>query len=148
MSDLLKPGVYPAKLQNYGILISKAGKPNAVIDFECEGKILRKYFGLDNDLGLEYTVKTLSEMGYTSTKLDDFSEGKGLRDQEYFLVVENENYNGIMKDSIKFINLTKDGPSSTFLSKAEAINAVKGINFGAKIAFALQGKTAKTEVKF
>ena len=147
MSDekLIKPGVYSAKIFNYGILVSKAGKPNLVIDFECEGKVLRKYLGLGDANSKDYTAKVLTEMGYTSTKLDDFSEGKGLKDAEYFLVIENQEYNGKITESIKFINTTPHNQAA-FLDKAEALRVLSGISLSAEIAIHL-GKKEMQEHK-
>lgn len=129
-------GTYKGKIKDYGYTKSpKTGTVSVMVQFDIyEGDDLFQlvWNGYLSEKAKEKTIKTLVEvLGFKGTNGEEIANGIGSgvlnEDQEYDLVIENEEYKGKFYPKIKWINLQgQSGGKIGKLSKAEVIQS--GIN--------------------
>jgi hypothetical protein len=141
MTKLVKPDVYEAKLLEYGLMKTKAGKPMVAIDFEFsadgEPTSLRWFGSLNEGMAREITVKTLADLGYTENTLESLAQGRGLDNgRYYYLTVVNDTYNDVTRSKIAWINLTKGSGGSGFINADEAKGLLGGMDLRADLMMA------------
>lgn len=129
MSSKIKPGTYgQAKIKDYGISKTKAGKPCVFVQFEFVEKVHNPEFPANPDeykrtltwrgylfdgskeRSVETLVKILGYKGKTGVEIANGIGSNALNEtQEYELVVDREQYEGKWNDKIQWVNLPGGG---------------------------------------
>ena len=99
---------HTAKLIDYGIGETLAGEPNVQLKFDVEGIGEMTYYGSLKGGAVPFTLDALLICGYKGkdcTDIIDGPDGGALAlDTEVNVSIGEEEYNGVKKQKIKFIN--------------------------------------------
>lgn len=142
---MIKAGIYTAKLRNYGIKLSGAGKPQIACQFqiiEDEQVYNLTWYGSFTEKATDNTIKTLcgvmdlfaepSEVEAAMDRIAEEGVDSGLlnMDKEYSLVVEHDEYNGKTNAKIRWVNNVGSGQTFEKLAKG----MFSGMNLGGAVA--------------
>lgn len=130
MSDELKPGRHRATVSDYGISLTKAGKPNVNVKFKVGESSIIWFGSLNEGKALQMTMKTLIILGMkTHEQFDRLAEGisSNVLDttKEVEIDIAYEEYDGQQKLRVKWVN--EIGLKNT-ISAAEFKNKLAGVN--------------------
>lgn len=105
----LKPGKYKAKINEYGVTLTKAGQPQVRVQFSVEnGESISWFGGLASEAQQAITTKALFTMGANTSTIEKVELGKSggalNSTKTYELVIEENEYQGKKSMRVKFIN--------------------------------------------
>lgn len=130
----IKAGTYKAKINTYGMSVTKNDDMQIAIlfDFDQDGETKQlSWFGtLKEGKGIEITMKSLKIMGYDGNP-QWYVLGKGPAsqmldmDKEYFIKVELETYENKTIPKIKWINDSENNVAVKFLNFEEVVGRSK-----------------------
>jgi hypothetical protein len=132
-------GKFRAKINEYGITLTQAGKPQCTVSFkvkvsDTEYKNITWYGSLNEGGARDITVKALITMGYKENLLEKFSLGEGLNIEKEFSVeiIQECGQDGKYRTKIKWINdpSAENQFQNKFISKQDAVLKTAGINLG------------------
>lgn len=155
MSD---PGVFEAKVVDYGVTKSKADKPMAMIRFIYSGedgtdKFINWYGSFASEKSSEITCAALALCGWSTNNPADLAKGKGSgvldETKTVSITLANEEYNGKTNLKVKYINPVGGAAFRNQIGQADAVKMFAGLNIGgiAAKARASQPKVEKKELK-
>lgn len=103
--EIIPAGTYRARAIEAQLGTTNTGKEQVAISFQLltpgfEGQHL-PYYGFFTESALEVTVKALRACGWTGIDLSDLA---GIETNEVNLVVEHEEYNGVTRAKVKWVN--------------------------------------------
>lgn len=106
--NLIKPGVYTAKVIDYGVPDLKPGKHPQVMmqfEFDYEGAKQRiRYFGSLHPNASDYTIKSLLNAGFRFDSLEPLTGPNAFDGRECQIVVEHHEYEGKVSARVKWVN--------------------------------------------
>lgn len=139
----IQPGTYDARVVDYGVIETKAGKPGVTVKFEFadqDGTMQRLswwgYFASERNS--EITCETLAILGWSTNDPSDLAQGAGSgildEEKEVSIVVAPETWEGVTRMKIKYINAL--GGTMERMEKAEAKKLFNGMNLSGLAAAA------------
>lgn len=119
-NELIPAGTYRARATEAQLGTTDTGKEQVAISFQLltpgfEGQHL-PYYGFFTEKALEVTVKALRACGWQGVDLSDLS---GIDANEVNLVVEHEEYNGVTRAKVRWVNDGSVGLLKNVLGDAE-----------------------------
>lgn len=104
-NELIPAGTYRARATEAQLGTTDTGKEQVAISFQLltpgfEGQHL-PYYGFFTEKALEVTVKALRACGWAGVDLSDLT---GIDTNEVNLVVEHEEYNGVTRAKVRWVN--------------------------------------------
>lgn len=118
---MIEPGTYKGIVQSYALGGLDNGKEHVAVVFvlpELGAQTLTWYGYLHTEKIFPHTIKALKALGWKGADISDLSS---IADAEASLVVENEEYNGVVSPRIKWVNR----PGGVALQPADAVEAKK-----------------------
>lgn len=110
----MEAGTYKAKIVSAGLTENQKGEAQARVDFVLEGGEAAVWFGgFSSEKAMGYTVKQLTNAGWTTDDLGDLPTIIGA---EVEIVVQDDEYNGKVRQRVKYIN----GPRPVLDAEATA----------------------------
>jgi hypothetical protein len=147
---MINAGTYTAKMTNYGIKTTQAGKPQIACQFQIvdnEEVHNLTWFGTFNSgKGQEITIKTLisvmdlfcepSEIESALDKIASEGSDSGIlnMDKEYSLVIEHDTFEGKTRPKIRWVNNAGGSMAFEKLAKGEGKKMFSGLNLGGAVA--------------
>ena len=148
---MISQGTFKAKLVDYGIKSTQAGKPQIALAFEViEGDTVHNltWFGSFNEgKAVQNTIKTLMsvcdlwcETSEFENKMGEIAESGKLSgllnmDKEYSLVIEHEpDQKGVIRARIKWVNNPGGANKFDELAKGEGKKLFAGMNLSGTVA--------------
>lgn len=124
------------KVFDYGISTTKEGLPQVAVLFrDGEGRDYRWNGTLKPGRGQELTLDALIVMGLRSDNLADLAKGaeSGLldREKEVQLTVGDEEYQGVVRRKVKWVNEVGGGGFAQRLSETDAAAKMASLNLSA-----------------
>jgi len=145
MADKGKPGIYEAKVTDFGVGTTKKGDPMAMVRFgyvdsDGDSHSATWYGTFGTEKSSEISCETLAVCGYTSNNLADLAKGAGSgvldENRVVSLTLANDTYEGVTRLKIKYVNPPGGAGFRSSLEHSEAVKAFKGVNIGAAMAMA------------
>lgn len=139
-------GKYTAKIVNYGLSETKAGDPQAFVEFQLtdDGSKWTWFGGTKSEKQAEISAKTLVDMEFSGNNFSDLMKPNMLNTTlVYTLVIVEETYNGKKSFKVKFVNRPHQGPKSI----ADTNAAKKADMFSGMLAKAKAQAGIKPKVK-
>lgn len=121
--ELIPPGVYPAVCIGADLGFTSGGKEQVALTFrllDTPGFTGRQmtYYGTFTDGGQKHTIKALRTCGWRGEDLSDLSSALWDRSGlEVELVVEHDEYNGKLRDRVRWVNPPGGGASGPVLKQ-------------------------------
>lgn len=139
MAKMHKPGTYPAKIVDFGLLKGKNGLPQCAVMFEYQlpegGTDRITWFGSFNGGAKAITVEALVRMGFTGKNGSELSKGNGSgvldQNKQFEIVVGDDTYNGVTKSKVKFVNLPGGSGFREHMAEGEAGVLMGGLSLEA-----------------
>ena len=152
MATEAKPGIYEAKINDYGVSTTKKGDPMAMLRFsyaDSDGNnhFVTWYGTFGTDKSAEISCEALAICGYSSSNLADLAKGAGSgvldENRVVSITLANDEYQGKVRLKVKYVNAPGGSGFRSKMEHSEAVQAFKGVNIGAAMALAKKkhGKT-------
>lgn len=140
-----KPGVYSAKVTDYGVGKTKSGLPMAMIRFEYEDQMnetqaINWYGTFKEGKAAEITSEALAVCGMSTNNPAELVKGQGSgvldEDKIVSITLKNDTYNGVTKLKVAYVNPPGGGGFRDTLDQGEAAQMFAGLNLGGVMAAA------------
>lgn len=138
--ELVKPGIYIAKIVDYGFSLTKAGAPQAkvTLEFMEDGqKRQLTWFGGFGEKQIKHTLKALITCGLC-TDVEAMADGLASNaldlNKELSIVVEHNNYNGKISAKVCWINEPIVNKFATVIAKPEVRAKLAALNLKGELA--------------
>lgn len=151
----LKPGIYEAKVSDYGVAETKKGDPMAMMRFtyadgDGDNHFITWYGTFGSEKSKEISCQALALCGYTSSNLADLAKGKGsnVLDESRLvsITVAQEDWEGKTRMKVKYVNPAGGAGFRNQLTHQDAVKKFKGVSIGAAMAEAKKKHTTKAIV--
>lgn len=145
-----KPGVYDAKVADYGIGKTKTGKPMAMIRFayqdaENQTQQINWYGTFSSDKAAEISSEALAVCGMSSNNPADLAKGQGSgildETRTISITLKNDTWEGTTRLKVAYVNPPGGGGFRDTLEHGDAVQAFSGLNLGGIMASARQKHT-------
>jgi len=147
MAEKAKPGIYEARVVDYGISKTKKGEPMAMVRFsffdeDNDGHQMNWYGTFVHPKAAEISCEALAVCGWTTNDPADLAKGtgSGVLDEEALvsITLKVEEYNGEKRTKIAYINPVGGAGFRDSLAHGEAVQMFSGLNLGGVAAAARQ----------
>ena len=138
---------YKAQLIDYGIGETLAGEPNVQLKFDIEGVGEMTYYGSLKGGAVPFTLDALLNCGYKGKDCTDIINGPDSGaltiGVEVNVAIGEEEYNGVKKKKIKFVNAPGNANAVQRADPVTAKAKLRALGLEAELAKARGGAKAK-----
>lgn len=108
--QLIAPGKYKAKPIKWGTGESGTGTPYIAVQFELPSGETITWWGYVTERSIDRVIESLRYCGWWGHELAKMGE-EGMGTKEPIIVVEHEEYNGEVRDRVRWVNSGERGVS-------------------------------------
>lgn len=145
----LKPGIYTARIADYGITKTKDGLPQVKITFAIDGDQIT-WYGSFKERAQKYTLDSLLVCGLVGDDVSTLAIGPASAaldmSKDISLVLAEQEYDGKTNLRVRWIN-EPGGQAAQTMNSGEAAQIFEGLNLKAALLERRQATGKKSEPK-
>ena len=145
MANEITPGIFDAKVSDYGIGKTKKGDPMAMIRFSFTDKENNEHFinwygTFVHPKAAEISCETLAVCGWTTNSPADLSKGAGSgvldENRTISITLKSDTYDGKTSVKVAYVNPPGGAGFRDSMDQGDAVQAFSGLNLGGVAAAA------------